>query len=165
MLLIGTIQHTGTCPVWAVRAHKIRSSTDHSDQQAPLQAICWHLEGLIICGTIHLCVCFLSCQEYQWVLRYRTTPAAALAYLDLGARSSKPPLHNLSAGTHICHTMAVRKTTLPYVLSICVVHCCTLITVGGTLCWLETLSNSPQASSWYVPYHEHLGSTVDRRYS
>ena len=33
MLLIGAILHTGTCPVCALRAHKIRSLTNHSDQQ------------------------------------------------------------------------------------------------------------------------------------
>ena len=60
--------------------------------------------------------------------------AAALACVDLGTRSSKPPLHNISPGTHICHTMSVRKATITYVLTICVSYCCALITVGRTPC-------------------------------
>ena len=180
MLLIGAILCTSICPARALRVPNIRSLNLHSDQK--ITATGSSLAGrrtsslrnntyvcllsqlsrvLVVFATSQFTLLFASRSSYGLAGK----PAAALAYLDLDTRSSRSPLHTPSPGTHTCHTVSVRKAILLYVFSVCVTHCCTSTTVGGAPCWWETLANSPQASFWYVPCHEHPGSTIDHKYS
>ena len=136
MHLLVAVLYISTCLIKALRVPDIRSVTYHPGQNTTAA-------GNLLAGrrTSNLqsntTVGLLSqLSSLTVVFQSRRLPL----HTSIWVRLSKPPLHNLSPGNSYL-SYDVCSGILPYVLTVCVIHCCESITVGRTSCWLEILAN------------------------